>query len=188
MAADLGNTEQLAMADLPKMLYCRGCNTESEEQYFDGYKQCNMCREKSFTRKRRQVTCECGRTLLACSLKIHLRSIFHADHTRPLPLVQQPTLIKKPTVLPAQPGIKKKKLSPAQQGTKAAADLPRKQLAAKEVPGKQTPAKLPIPAKQMPAKHVLAKPAPAKQVPIATPRPSVKATGNGALVFMTNMR
>ena len=184
------------MADLPKMLYCRGCNTESEEHHFDGYRQCSMCREKSFTRKRRKVTCECGRTLLACSLKIHLRSIFHADHTQPLPLVQQPLplvqqppVIKKPTVLPAQPGIEKKKLSPAQQGTKAAADLPRKQLAAKEVLGKQTPAKRQVLAKpQMPAKQVLAKPAPAKQVPIAPPQPPVNATGNGALMFMANMR
>ena len=144
-----------------------------------------MCREKSFTRKRRKVTCECGRTLLACSLKIHLRSIFHADHTQPLPLVQQPPLIKKPSARPAPPGIKKQKLPPAQQGTKAAADLPRKQLVAKEVPSKQTPlkqmqmlAKLDMPAKQVPA----------RPAPTAPPRPAVKATGNGALIFMANMR
>jgi hypothetical protein len=71
------STRRLAMADQFKMLYCRGCNTECEEHHFDGYKQCSMCREKSFTRKRRKITCECGRTLLACSLKIHLRSIYH---------------------------------------------------------------------------------------------------------------
>ena len=177
------------MADLPNMLYCRGCNTESEEHHFDGYKQCSLCREKSFTRKRRQVTCECGRTLLACSLKIHLRSIFHADHIQPLPLVQQPPVPKKPTVRPAQPAVKKKQLSPTQQGAEPAADLLRKQLVAKQLLIKQTPAKLQMPAKPAPTKPTVAKQSLAKQGPVVPlPRPVVKAPESGALVFLTDMR
>ena len=156
------------MAEPPKMLYCRGCNTESEEHHFDDYKQCNMCREKSFTRKRRKVTCECGRTLLACSLKIHLRSIYHAARMRLPPLVQHPPVMKKLAVLPPPPGIKKQQLSPTQHAAKPVADIPKRNLAA----NKQTP------AKQMPA----------KPAPVVPPRPAVTATGNGALVFMTNMR
>jgi hypothetical protein len=130
-------TRRLAMADQPKMLYCRGCNTECEEHHFDGYKQCNMCREKSFTRKRHKVTCDCGRTLLACSLKIHLRSIYHAEHSRPAPLVQQPPQIKKQIVLPAEPVVKKQ-LLPTQQAIASAAGL-QKQMAAKQTPVLQPP-------------------------------------------------
>jgi hypothetical protein len=89
-----------------------------------------MCREKSFTRKRRKITCDCGRTLLACSLKIHLRSIFHAEHTRPAPLVQQPPQIKKQIVLPTEPVVKKQVL-PTQQAIAPAAGL-QKQMTAKQ--------------------------------------------------------
>jgi hypothetical protein len=130
------STRRLAMADQFKMLYCRGCHTQCEEHHFDGYKQCSMCREKSFTRKRRKITCECGRTLLACSLKIHLRSIYHAEHTRPPPLVQQQPLIKKQIVPPqAEPGVKKKLLA-THQAAAPAAGL-QKQMAAKQMPAKQ---------------------------------------------------
>jgi hypothetical protein len=85
--------QSTTMAEQVKLQYCRGCHTEAEEHRFDGFKQCNMCREKGLTRTRRQVTCSCGRTLLACSLKLHLRSLYHAEHTRPQgqqhPLVQR---------------------------------------------------------------------------------------------------
>ena len=62
--------------------YCRGCNTEVHDEEFGDYKQCGECRLNSVNRKRKSVTCECGRTLLACSLKIHLRSIYHAEHVK----------------------------------------------------------------------------------------------------------
>ena len=74
------------MSSQPCTRYCRGCSTEVPEEQFDQYKQCGECRIKSCTRKRKSVTCECGRTLLACSLKTHLRSSYHTEHVK---LMQQ---------------------------------------------------------------------------------------------------
>ena len=84
----------------PCTRYCRGCSTEIKEESFGDYKQCGECRLKSVTRTRKSVTCDCGRTLLACSLKVHLRSIHHAEHSANI--VAQPVLppIKK-QLLPA---------------------------------------------------------------------------------------
>jgi hypothetical protein len=68
---------------------------EVRDEEFGDYKQCGECRLKAITRKRKSVTCECGRTLLACSLKVHLRSIYHAEHVMK-PLTQQiPPPVKK---------------------------------------------------------------------------------------------
>jgi hypothetical protein len=69
----------------PSTKYCRGCNQEVADEDFGDYKQCGECRLKATTRKRQSVTCLCGRTLLACSLKVHLRSIYHAEHVKPAP-------------------------------------------------------------------------------------------------------
>ena len=94
---------------------------EVDEHHFDGYKQCGPCRAKAVYRKRKSVTCECGRTLLACSLKVHLRSLYHAEHVklRQPPHValaartsvatarkQQPTKIKDAQALALQPAKK----------------------------------------------------------------------------------
>lgn len=106
------------MAEQVKLQYCRGCHTEAEEHRFDGFKQCNMCREKGLTRVRRQVICSCGRTLLACSVKLHLRSLYHAEHTQPPD--QQPPLPPPPQRQPAlrqeqQQRAKQQQLQPPQQ-------------------------------------------------------------------------
>jgi hypothetical protein len=76
--------------------YCRGCNMEVRDEDFGDYKQCGECRLKALTRKRKSVTCDCGRTLLACSLKVHLRSIYHAEHIAKPVAPQTQLAVKKP--------------------------------------------------------------------------------------------
>ena len=98
------------MSDPPRMRYCRGCNTEVPEDQFDVYKQCSECRLKAFTRKRKTVTCSCGRTLLACSLKIHLRSIYHAEHMKAAEAEQKasapaPPQVKAPTAIQVKASV-----------------------------------------------------------------------------------
>jgi hypothetical protein len=106
------------MAEQPRMRYCRDCNSEVEEHRFDGYRQCNTCREKGLTRTRRTITCSCGRTLLACSLKVHLRSLYHAEHFRPA--IQQEAAIQH------QPAIQKQRaITKQQQGAKIEATQPQ---------------------------------------------------------------
>jgi hypothetical protein len=74
---------------------------ELDEEEFGDYKQCGECRLKALTRKRKSVTCECGRTLLSCSLKVHLRSIYHAEHVKPAPqAVPQPRTQPRPAPSP----------------------------------------------------------------------------------------
>ena len=85
--------------------YCRGCNMEVRDEDFGEYKQCGECRLKTLTRKRKSVTCECGRTLLACSLKVHLRSIYHAEHTVKPAAPQIPLPVKKLSPLASKPVI-----------------------------------------------------------------------------------
>ena len=84
------------MSSEPPTRYCRGCNTEVRDESFGVYKQCGECRLKAVTRTRKSETCVCGRTLLACSLKVHLRSIYHAEHIakavgrhKPLPVINK---------------------------------------------------------------------------------------------------
>jgi hypothetical protein len=83
------------MSSQPSTRYCRGCNMEVRDEEFGDYKQCGECRLKAITRKRKSVTCDCGRTLLACSLKVHLRSIYHAEHIVQPVLPQTPLPVKK---------------------------------------------------------------------------------------------
>jgi hypothetical protein len=83
------------MSSQPCTRYCRGCNMEVRDEEFGDYKQCGECRLKAITRKRKSVTCECGRTLLACSLKVHLRSIYHAEHIVKPVAPQIPPPVKK---------------------------------------------------------------------------------------------
>jgi hypothetical protein len=76
--------------------YCRGCNHDVDDILFEGLKQCKKCREKASVRKRKSIICECGRKLLLCSLKVHLRSLYHADQMRQnLPPEQQRPPLKK---------------------------------------------------------------------------------------------
>ena len=70
------------MSAQSQLQYCRGCNTHMGPHPFDSYKQCSECRLKGLNRRRKRVTCECGRTLLACSLKLHLRSLFHEQYVQ----------------------------------------------------------------------------------------------------------
>jgi hypothetical protein len=145
--AHLNLATSIIMAEQLKLKYCRGCNTEAEEHRFDGYMQCNMCREKGLMRTRRKVTSSCGRTLLACSLKLHLRSLYHAEHTRPR-LQQQPPV---------------KKIQPIQQ---EGAKIQATQLG----PKKQSPQQAPSST----AAEVKLKVA-ASQLPTLQPRPVLKA-------------
>ena len=151
------------MAKQPRLKYCRGCNTDAEEHRFDGYRQCDMCREKGLTRIRRKVTCSCGRTLLACSLKLHLRSLYHADHTRPPIQVEhtRPPILRQPAVLqqhpvqqqpPVQQQQPAKKTQSVQQES-AKREVTQPQLAKRQSPPQATSSAAAAPKLKMPTRQ-----------------------------------
>jgi hypothetical protein len=90
---------------------------EVRDEEFGDYKQCGECRLKAITRKRKSVTCECGRTLLACSLKVHLRSIYHAEHVMKSLAQQIPSPVMK-VPPPSKPVIRATLLKPTTEPVK----------------------------------------------------------------------
>ena len=171
--------DTITMAEQLKLQYCRGCHTEAEEHRFDGFKQCIMCREKGLTRVRRKVTCDCGRTVLACSLKLHLRSLYHAEHTQPVPVAQAG---KQPLPVPQQrPDVQQepaKQLPPVPHQLQQQPSLQQqKQPKPLQLPAHQLPIKQQLPrTQQLPMNHLPANqqpPVPKKIEPVQ--QQSVKA-------------
>jgi hypothetical protein len=66
--------------------YCRGCKCTVDESEFQDedqqYKQCGRCRARLHHRRRsnKTVVCQCGRQVLATSLRDHRRTLYHEQH------------------------------------------------------------------------------------------------------------
>lgn len=76
--------------------YCRGCKCTVDEGEFQQqgkqYKQCSRCRARVHHRRRngKTVVCQCGREVLATSMRDHRRTLYHEQQMAILNKQQMP--------------------------------------------------------------------------------------------------